>query len=106
LGLNVAMTYVGLSTGPYLGGLLTKYFGWRSIFTFIAFIGLIVIVSLLTVKQDWKAATVEKFDGVGSVNHYGIFMDKYKLWMAFNFTWYCCRLFICNYRKKGSTTCA
>jgi EmrB/QacA subfamily drug resistance transporter len=66
LGLNVAMTYVGLSTGPYLGGLLTKYFGWRSIFTFIAFIGLIVIVSLLTVKQDWKVATVEKFDGVGS----------------------------------------
>jgi len=27
LGINVAATYIGLSSGPFLGGLLTKYLG-------------------------------------------------------------------------------
>jgi len=37
LGYSVASTYVGLSLGPVVGGLLNHYFGWRSIFilTFI-----------------------------------------------------------------------
>ncbi|MBW2092454.1 MAG: MFS transporter, partial [Deltaproteobacteria bacterium] len=32
LGINVASVYVGLSVGPFLGGLLTQYLGWRSVF--------------------------------------------------------------------------
>lgn len=32
LGLNVAAVYVGLSVGPFLGGVLTQQWGWRSIF--------------------------------------------------------------------------
>jgi len=31
LGINVAAVYLGLSLGPFLGGLLTQHFGWRSI---------------------------------------------------------------------------
>src|SRR4030042_477083 len=34
LGINVAAVYVGLSMGPFLGGGLTQYFGWGSIFWF------------------------------------------------------------------------
>jgi MFS family permease len=34
LSITVAAAYVGLSTGPVLGGFLTQYFGWRSIFLF------------------------------------------------------------------------
>jgi len=32
LGINVASVYLGLSLGPFLGGILTESFGWRSIF--------------------------------------------------------------------------
>ena len=66
LGLNVAMTYIGLSTGPYLGGLLTTTLGWRSIFYFGTFVGLVVVLPLLTVKEDWALSKGEKFDFKGS----------------------------------------
>ncbi|MDN7024716.1 MFS transporter [Methanoculleus sp. FWC-SCC1] len=32
IGINVTAVYAGLSLGPFLGGLLTQFFGWRSIF--------------------------------------------------------------------------
>jgi len=66
LGLNVAMTYIGLSTGPYLGGLLVKYFGWRSIFIFSSAIGIIVFIALFQLKQDWAEAKGEKLDYIGA----------------------------------------
>ncbi len=67
LGLNVAMTYIGLSSGPYLGGLMVKYFGWRSIFLFISIIGILVIISLFKLNQDWAESKGEKLDLMGSI---------------------------------------
>lgn len=32
VGLNITITYLGLAAGPGLGGVLTQYLGWRSIF--------------------------------------------------------------------------
>ena len=32
LGINVASVYLGLSFGPFIGGVLTQNFGWRSVF--------------------------------------------------------------------------
>lgn len=32
LGIYITSVYFGLSLGPFLGGILTQYFGWRSIF--------------------------------------------------------------------------
>lgn len=32
LGINVAAVYLGLSLGPFLGGVLTEQLGWRSVF--------------------------------------------------------------------------
>jgi MFS family permease len=32
LGITVAAVYSGFSVGPFLGGLLIYYFGWRAIF--------------------------------------------------------------------------
>jgi len=39
LGIVVAATYIGLSLGPVLGGVLTQHLGWRSIFFLGALLG-------------------------------------------------------------------
>ena len=67
LGINVAATYIGLSSGPFLGGFLTKYLGWRSIFFLVVPIGIIVIIILLNLKQNWAEAKGEEFDYKGSI---------------------------------------
>ena len=67
LGINVAATYIGLSSGPFLGGFLTKYLGWRSIFFLVVPVGIIIIIILLNLKQDWAEAKGEEFDYKGSI---------------------------------------
>ncbi|MFA5628686.1 MAG: MFS transporter [Dehalococcoidales bacterium] len=68
LGINVASVYLGLSLGPFLGGILTENFGWRSVFWAIVPLGLIVIFVILSkLKGEWTAAKGEKFDLIGSV---------------------------------------
>jgi EmrB/QacA subfamily drug resistance transporter len=68
LGINVAATYIGLSLGPVLGGILTHNLGWRSIFFLGAILGLAVIgVVLWKLKSEWTGAKGERFDLAGSV---------------------------------------
>ena len=67
LGINVAAVYLGLSLGPFLGGFLTQYLGWRSIFLVNVPLGLIIIAAVLTLKGEWAEAKGEKFDLTGSV---------------------------------------
>jgi EmrB/QacA subfamily drug resistance transporter len=68
LGINIAATYIGLSLGPVLGGVLTHNLGWRSIFFLSALLGLAVIgIVLWKLKGEWTGAKGEKFDSVGSV---------------------------------------
>ena len=72
LGLNVAVTYLGLSLGPVLGGVLTHNFGWRSIFLFTVPFGVIAIYFIITkLKFEWTEAKGEGFDYFGSII-YGI----------------------------------
>lgn len=72
LGINVAATYLGLSLGPFLGGMLTDYLGWRSIFLTSLLLGLIVVPLIFwKMKGDWAEAKGESFDMRGSVI-YGI----------------------------------
>jgi EmrB/QacA subfamily drug resistance transporter len=68
LGINVAVTYLGLSLAPVLGGVLTQHLGWRSIFFASALLGLAVIgVVLWKLKGEWTGAKGERFDFAGSV---------------------------------------
>ena len=68
LGLNVAAVYLGLSLGPPLGGLLTQFLGWRSVFLVNAPLGLIIIALILRrLKGDWAEARGESFDLAGTL---------------------------------------
>jgi EmrB/QacA subfamily drug resistance transporter len=66
LGLNVAAVYLGLSLGPFIGGILTQNFGWRSIFWACIPIGLsAVLLVFFKLKQD-TAKAPGKIDYLGS----------------------------------------
>ena len=68
LGINVAATYLGLSIGPFLGGVLTQQLGWRSIFFANVPLGLFVIaLTLWKLKGEWAEARGERFDITGSI---------------------------------------
>jgi MFS family permease len=68
LGINVAATYTGLSVGPFVGGLLTQYLGWRSIFWVNVPLGLLVLALIFwKLEGEWAEAKGEKFDIVGSI---------------------------------------
>ena len=68
LGINVAAVYLGLSCGPFLGGLLTHYFGWRTIFLVNVPFGLLIIFfTFRKLKGEWTEARGEKFDFLGSI---------------------------------------
>lgn len=68
IGIAVTSVYVGLSIAPFLGGMLTQYLGWRSIFwATLPFEGLVLALTWLKVKEEWADAAGEKFDRAGSL---------------------------------------
>jgi EmrB/QacA subfamily drug resistance transporter len=74
MGINVTAVYAGLASGPFLGGLLTRYLGWRSIFAFLIPMGIISLILIRTrMKKEWADARGESFDWKGSVV-YGLAM--------------------------------
>ncbi|MGF7118603.1 MFS transporter [Methanobacterium oryzae] len=69
IGLSVSAVFIGLVMGPVLGGILTQYLGWRSIFYLIAPLGLLATL-LVIVKlkgMEWAGCKGEKLDVTGSV---------------------------------------
>ncbi len=77
MGINITAVYTGLSGGPVIGGLLTQYFGWRSIFAFLVPIGLISLFLIIRkMKPEWADSKGEKFDWKGSVI-YGISLASF-----------------------------
>ncbi len=67
LGINSAAVYIGLSAGPFLGGVMTQYLGWRAIFLVNVPLGaLVILLILISLKGEWCDAKGEKFDLVGS----------------------------------------
>jgi len=68
LGINVAGTYVGLSLGPVIGGSMTHFLGWRSIFILTAALGLLaVVLTMRNIKGEWADPHGEKLDVAGSL---------------------------------------
>jgi EmrB/QacA subfamily drug resistance transporter len=68
IGIYVAAVYIGLSVGPFVGGLLTQHFGWRSIFWLTAPIGAVSIyITLKYLRGEWADAREERLDVLGSL---------------------------------------
>jgi EmrB/QacA subfamily drug resistance transporter len=71
LGLQAAMTYLGLTVGPSLGGWLADQFSWRAVFYINVPVGLLALfLSARFIPRDKLAGKAEKFDRVGA----GLFM--------------------------------
>ncbi len=67
LGVNVASVYAGLALGPFIGGFITHYLGWRSIFYFTTAMGLsVVVLTLMKLKDEWAEAAGQAMDWPGA----------------------------------------
>ncbi len=72
LGIYTTAVYLGLSMGPFLGGILTALFGWRSIFAVNIPIGLFAVaLILLFLEGEWADCRGEMFD-LGGAIQYGL----------------------------------
>lgn len=68
LGIVLTATYIGLTLGPVLGGIMTDHLGWRSIFLSNVVIGLVILITAIwKIKEEWAEARGETFDYVGSI---------------------------------------
>jgi MFS family permease len=64
----VAGVYLGLSLGPVIGGFLTQYFGWRSIFlSYVPLEFIIIVLTFWKLEGEWADAKGEKLDVTGTV---------------------------------------
>jgi len=67
LGYSVSVTYLGLSVGPVVGGMMNHYLGWGSIFYLTALLGLGAAAGIYTRLQgEWIGAKDERFDVTGT----------------------------------------
>ena len=67
IGLNVTAVYAGLSLGPFLGGVLTQFFGWRSIFILTSLLAVPALVYAGRFPAFLNERQQEHFDAPGLV---------------------------------------
>jgi EmrB/QacA subfamily drug resistance transporter len=71
-GIYIMAVYLGLTMGPFLGGILTGYLGWRSIFLVNVPIGVAACILIIwKLEGEWAECIGEKFDLKGSVLYAG-----------------------------------
>ncbi len=68
LGITIACVYLGISCGPFLGGLLVTALGWRSLFHASFGLGVVAFsVVAWKLRGEWADARGEPFDWLGSL---------------------------------------
>ena len=67
IGYSAAATYVGLSLGPVIGGLVTQHLDWRLLFVLTSIVILVSSLLVRTIKEDWYGEREGGFDLPGAV---------------------------------------
>ncbi len=68
IGVYVAAVYIGLSVGPFVGGLLAQHLGWRSIFLIMLPMGIgSLYLTLHHLKGEWYGEPGQQFDIAGGL---------------------------------------
>ncbi len=71
IGLYASAVYIGLSTGPFVGGWMTNYLGWRSIFVLMLPLGLFsLFITFHFLKGEWRGEADQQLD-IGGCLLYG-----------------------------------
>ncbi|ADQ05706.1 major facilitator superfamily MFS_1 [Caldicellulosiruptor owensensis OL] len=83
LGINTAVVYLGTSLGPFLGGVLVKLWGYRSVFLFGFAIGLVgSFVSLFFLQKEVKNTKQAKLlDSLKSLDKIGTILSMTGLFL-------------------------
>jgi EmrB/QacA subfamily drug resistance transporter len=67
LGTATAAVYLGLSVGPFVGGVMTQQLGWRSMFYLTGVLGAVAVaVTAWKLKGEWTGIRNQRLDLVGS----------------------------------------
>lgn len=68
LGIYTAAVYLGASVGPFVGGVMTHYLGWRSIFLIMLLLGVASFVAVIrNIKEEWADSRGEPLDATGAM---------------------------------------
>jgi EmrB/QacA subfamily drug resistance transporter len=68
LGISVSAVYLGLASGPFIGGILTEQFGWRTIFYVASIFGIFsALLAFLFLGKDEVLNKTKKIDLKGTL---------------------------------------
>jgi MFS family permease len=67
IGIFLAAIYVGATVGPLVGGVLTEYLGWRSIFFLVLPLGLVSLLLLWQLRNLPDKTAGGRFDTIGGL---------------------------------------
>ncbi|HBH30223.1 MAG: MFS transporter [Desulfofustis sp. PB-SRB1] len=68
IGIYVAAVYIGLSAGPFFGGIITQQFGWRALFYLVFPFGVfLILLTLGYLKGEWRGEPGQRLDVAGCV---------------------------------------
>ncbi len=67
IGLSTSAVYLGLSLGPFLGGMITQYLGWRVIFFLMTVLLCLCRMTLRRIEGEWYGDKGKQLDYTGSL---------------------------------------